>query len=352
LNGYALAYLLMPVIYWFERVIDRYMVARVEQGRYIVAVVATYICFVLALYLFFSFLMPILIRSVTQFVAQARTYAGVLTEWAVELSEIPYFKDWVNLNEWEINQWFIVRMAEFVNYLTENYPYLIGKTIDVATGVFNLVVSFVVSVYTVMEKNRIASQTKKALHALCKPKQVAVVLKIIRDADMVFGRFIRGNIITSVIIAILYLIGMKVLGLPEAVLVSVVLGITNLIPVVGPFLGGIPCVLFVAVIDPSAAVRLALFIVVMQQVNANILLPRIMGDILGISGLQVIFAVIVFGSLFGLPGMFFGVPAYALLTKEFGDYVNATLGKKNLPQDEDAYMQKEPLIADEELSEG
>ena len=144
----------------------------------------------------------------------------------------------------------------------------------------------------------------------------------------VFGKFIVGKIIDSLIIGILCFIGTSILAIPYALLISVVVGITNIIPFFGPFLGAIPSIFILIVIDPVKALWFAIFILILQQIDGNIIGPKILGNSVGISGIFIMFSVIIGGGLFGVPGMILGVPVFVVIYNIIGNAINKRANEK------------------------
>ena len=222
-----------------------------------------------------------------------------------------------------------------------------------ASTVFNALISFVVSIYVVLDKDTFKGQFKKLLYALFPPNVVETVVRVLKDADRMFGGFVSGKFIDSIIIGILCFVFMKLLHIPEAVLISAVVGVTNMIPTFGPFMGGIPCVILMIFVDYRYALTLAILIIVLQQFDGNVLGPKILGDSLGISAFWVVFSVVFFGGIFGVWGMFFGVPTFAVIYKETGDFIDYLLRKKRYPVNEEAYAKAGfvPRAAEEQPQE-
>ena len=224
-----------------------------------------------------------------------------------------------------------------IDWISAQMPDFVSQAINMASALFNALVSFVVSIYVVLDKDTFKGQFKKMLFALFPPHVVDTVVRVLKDVDRMFGGFVSGKFIDSVIIGILFFVFMKLLHIPESVLISVVMGVTNMIPTFGPFMGGIPCVIFMVFVDYRYALTLAILIIVLQQFDGNVLDPKILGDSLGISAFWVVFSVVFFGGIFGVWGMFFGVPTFAVLYKETGELIDYLLRKKRYPVSREAY---------------
>lgn len=194
--------------------------------------------------------------------------------------------------------------------------------------IYNWTIGVVASIYFLFNKEKLLRQLKK-LAFVCLPNKYFDSLKyIINLSHDYFGKFIIGKLIDSLIIGILCFIGTTILNIPYALLISTVVGITNIIPFFGPFLGAIPCILILFVISPVKAITFAIFVFILQQIDGNIIGPRILGNTIGISGMFIMFSVIIGGGLFGIPGMILGVPIFAVIYSMISNSVNNKLKSK------------------------
>lgn len=205
------------------------------------------------------------------------------------------------------------------------------SAINVVVVLKNVVIGLIVSVYVLMEKERFEGQAKKITFAILPVKQANILIQIVHKVDQIFGGFIIGKIIDSIIIGIICFIGCSILRMPYTLLVSVIIGITNVIPFFGPFIGAIPCLIIVTITDPLHGLYLLIFVLVLQQVDGNIIGPKILGDSTGLSSFWVIFAIMVGSGLFGFMGMLFGVPAFAVIYYLIQQLIAYLLKRKDLP---------------------
>ena len=163
-----------------------------------------------------------------------------------------------------------------------------------------------------------------------------------------FGGFINGKIIDSIIIGILCFFAMTVLKLPMAILISVVVGVTNIIPFFGPFIGAIPSILILLIVEPIAALKFAIMVLVLQQLDGNVIGPKILGKTTKLASFWVMFAIIVGGGLFGLPGMILGVPVFAIIYANTSGAINSKLREKEMPTDTLVYEDFSKYYIDKE----
>lgn len=199
-----------------------------------------------------------------------------------------------------------------------------------AMGLLDVIIGFIVSVYLMMGKTKFLSQGKKILYALLGRKKAGYLCNVCTFANHAFGGFIGGKIVDSAIIGVLCFIGTSILRLPYALLISITVGVTNVIPFFGPFLGAIPCTLLLLVIDPFSALIFVVFVLALQQLDGNVIGPLILGDATGLSSIWVVAAILFFGGVWGIPGMIVGVPLFAVIYQIAKDIINKLAVKRGL----------------------
>lgn len=184
---------------------------------------------------------------------------------------------------------------------------------NTAAGIYTFVMSIIISVYFLASKERLCRLTKRMAVAFIPIKHLPRVYEVVDIADTKCGRFLVGDILDSALIGLLTFIVMTIFQLPYAALIAVLVGVTNIIPFFGPYIGGIPSAVILLLIDPMYMVWFVIIIFIIQQIDGNILKPKILGDQLGISSFGVLFSVVVGGALFGVPGFILGTPLYAVI---------------------------------------
>lgn len=210
--------------------------------------------------------------------------------------------------------------------------------ISVVKVFLNFIIGIIVASYVLMIKEKLLGQSKKLVFAVFKLRQGNIIVEIVHKADEIFGGFIIGKIIDSAIIGVICYIGCCIMRIPYSMLVAVVIGVTNIIPVFGPFIGAIPSLLLVVIESPWHALYLLIFIIVLQQVDGNIIGPKILGNSTGLSSFWVMFAILIGGGMFGFFGMLLGVPVFALIYYVVRKLVNNSIRKRKLPMETDAYV--------------
>ncbi len=223
-----------------------------------------------------------------------------------------------------------------------NIQTVLTNIMDSAAGFFsvlyNFALGFLVSIYLLLGKETHIAQFKKILFAKFRKSTADKILQFGNDANLVFSGFIIGKIIDSLIIGIICFVGLTIIGMPYNVLIAVIVGVTNIIPFFGPFIGAVPSALLIFLEEPKMVIWLLLFIFLLQQFDGNILGPKILGGSTGLPAIWVMIALFVGGGLFGFIGMLLGVPTFALIYKLTREHVNNKLKKKKMPTDTQYYI--------------
>ena len=208
-----------------------------------------------------------------------------------------------------------------------------------AKSVLNFIIGIIVMVYVLMSWDQFVGQGKKILYATIKKRSTCdAILRHLRNINKIFSGFVSGKLMDSLIIGIICGIVLSILRMPYTPLISVVIGVTNIIPVFGPFFGAIPSALLLLITDPGKCVIFLIFIVILQQVDGNIIGPKILGDSTGLSAFWVLFSLLFFSHFMGFWGMLLGVPLFASFYYLFREYINSKLRKKELPESTDEYI--------------
>lgn len=206
------------------------------------------------------------------------------------------------------------------------------SVLSIGSAIVNLVVSIVVTVYLLLDRERYLGQCKKLFYAVSHNKRFnRVVMEVVHQADQIFSGFISGKLLDSLIVGIICFVCLTVLKMPYALLVSVIVGVTNIIPMFGPFIGAIPSAFLILLVSPSKCIIFLIFIIILQQLDGNVIGPRILGNSTGLSALYVTVAMLLFGKLMGFVGMIVGVPLFATLyyiVKRLAEY---SLKRQGMP---------------------
>lgn len=348
IDGFVLAYLMTPILNKIEsKVIEplyrksRLPVNTKSQRRIRgLSILVTIILILVVLVEFFGLIIPEVIRSIQSIIFQLPIYINNLNHWALGLMK----------NNPDLEQTVNDLLAQYSPKLLDSFntnllPNINGlvKTLSLSViGIFkalwNFIIGFIISIYVMGSKEKFAGQAKKIVYAMFDRKTGNEVISNFRFIHGTFIGFIGGKIVDSIIIGIICFVCTNIIGTPYAILVSVIIGVTNLIPFFGPWIGGIPSALLVLMVDPIQALYFIILILIIQQFDGNILGPKILGDSTGLSGFWVIFSITIFGGLFGVLGMVVGVPIFAVFYAGVKSVVNRMLRKKELPTDLQPYM--------------
>lgn len=347
--GLVIAYLLCPVyngivrrMYGLTKDTWRTRKGALRYARIMATIVSLIVLFGVIGGLF-ALILPETVRSITGLVQTMPERVNALIDWFMGLS--------VNQNNPEM----AAAIETLINHATSSFidwaentllPRLgdyMSKTflsvwVTVKT-VMNILIGVIVSVYFLNSKEKFKAQAKKTIMALCTKEKADDLFELANYSNMQFGGFINGKIIDSAIIGVLCFILMKIIGLPYTVLVSTIVGITNIVPFFGPFIGAIPGTLIILLESPIQALYFVLLILGLQQFDGNILGPKILGETSGLASFWVMFAILVGGGLFGFPGMILGVPTFAVIYYYAGKLLRKKLRRKNMAEDTEEYME-------------
>jgi predicted PurR-regulated permease PerM len=307
--GFTLAFLMAPL----QNFIEKKVFKNLNIARRIKRALSTFTSLVLtlsALISLFVVVTPQLISSINTLIDQIPSYIDSTNAFIDQLI--------IQLNIEAEGTVFLqnitAQILQNINQLGREFlPNLLSMSINLLTLIFRLVVGIIIAVYMLLEKERFVNQVSKLVLALTSTENAKIIFKVSNLAKDKFNRFILGKTVDSIIVGILSFVVMSLLQWPYALLISVIVGITNMIPVFGPFIGAVPGVLILFIVSPSTALWFILFIIILQQIDGNIIGPMILGDSLGLPTLWIMFAIIVGGGLFGILGMFLGVPVFAVI---------------------------------------
>ncbi|MCR4695240.1 MAG: AI-2E family transporter [Pseudobutyrivibrio sp.] len=230
-----------------------------------------------------------------------------------------------------VNQYVNMDQSEIMSTLTTS-------VISVGRFLVNIVIGIFVAIYVLISKETFKGQAKKIICGIFEPKYSNIILEISRKSGEIFYGFIIGKIVDSIIIGIICYIACLIMNMPYPILVSVIVGITNIIPVFGPYIGAIPTVIIIFLTEPMQGIYFLIFIIILQQVDGNLIGPKILGDSTGISSFWVVFAVVVGGGFFGIGGMIIAVPLVAIIYYMAGRISRFLLRRRNLPEDTSEYI--------------
>lgn len=331
--GGVVAYLLRPMCNSFEAVLRRQLPDKLKRYTDLLAVIGSLVAMVLIVYALVAMIVP-------------QVYYSVISLWSAIPSRVERFIAWAEATFGDDE-----RMDVFFNYFNTSYSALyteaeawirdtlVPQVSTLVSGVsnsmfkmlrtlYNLLIGLIVAVYVLFSRKRFSRQCTLMVRSLFSEKWADTILNEVALVDRMFGGFIDAKILDSAIIGVLCYIGCGILRMPNTLLVSVFVGVTNVIPFFGPFIGAIPSTLLILIDDPIKAVWFVVFVIILQQLDGNVIGPRIMGNRIGISGFWVMFAIIFFGGIWGVFGMVVGVPLFAVIYDLVRKFVRVGLNKK------------------------
>jgi predicted PurR-regulated permease PerM len=312
--GVVFAYLFNPIITRIEDYLNKYdkIKKKNKLGR-VLGIIITYVLFVAVIVIFIRFFIPSLLDSLNMMVKNIPKYLeNVFT----------FIKDICEKNN--INPKFIDSYRSSINETIKNsvVPNMDIIINNLATGItsvvkwiINIVVSIIISVYLIYDKEFFSNGIDKVLKTYCSPRVYREIINVAKYIYKVLGGFMVARLIDSLIIGVLTFVVLIIFKIPYAFLISLLVGITNVIPFFGPFIGAIPSIVLLLMINPTKALEFGIIILIIQQFDGNVLGPKLIGDKIGIKSFWVLFAILLFGGLFGFWGMIFAVPLFACLSE-------------------------------------
>ena len=339
--GFSIAYILNFILKFFENTIFEYKSIKnfgiAKRSKRGLSIVLTYISAALLIYLFIKFLLPQLIDSIVGLINDVPMYINKTTKFIDDtLMQLNIQEEYLKLINDNFN--------EFINYIikfaTNLIPVLGSMITSVASSIWNIVLGIIISIYLLIDKERFCALSKKIIYALFSNNVAEKIIEITHRSNATFGKFLMGKILDSIIIGILTFFILTIFKMPYTILISVIIGITNIIPFFGPFIGAIPSIIITVFISPIKALWLVLIIFIIQQIDGNIIGPKILGNSIGISAFWILFAILVAGKFLGLVGMIIGVPLFAVIYSLIKEVIEARLRKKGMKVKTEEYLLK------------
>lgn len=270
-------------------------------------------------------LIPMLVQSVRLLAENLDDYIAALSSWADGVWHKLNMSDGVEEKVRTVMQGILSKLD---TWLAAAATAALKVTVNVVTGVFSGLIALIFSMYALFHKEKLLNQLKKLIHAVFSQKAASRIMDVCARTNNVFNRYFFGMITECAILGTLCFIGMQIFGFPYPLLISFMVGITQLAPIIGPWLSGILGALIILMVDPPMALWFILFIIAVQQIEENLFYPRVVGNAVGLSGMWVLVAMLLFGGLFGITGIVLAVPVMAVLYTLLSDWVNKRIKKK------------------------
>lgn len=364
-TGAIIAFLLLPVHEYFFVLLQEKLPISDDKKKMglsnALAILMSLLLAFMVMYLLLALVLPQLYLTVENIIQSVPDTSNLGTPtWLLKYFEenpetyetiAPYYTEIVIAIDAWIQKDVLPYFNSVDNFLAFAQSILLPNITGVVTGVSQFVVGLVsfiadmlvaiiVSIYLLSRKRMFAAEAKKLTYALLSNKGAELLLFEVRNAYRIMSGFISGKLLDSLIIGIICFIGATILKLPYAPLVATVIGVTNIIPFFGPFIGAVPCGILIFFVSPIKCLYFVIFIIVLQQFDGNILGPKILGDSTGLGSFWVLFAIILFGGIFGILGMFLGVPIFATFYSMVSRLSKYLLENKGMPVETEFYITK------------
>ena len=342
--GLVIAYLLLPLTRQLERLLSSKAMKKARvKGKFarIAAIIISEIVLLVLLTAFVLLILPQLYSSIETIVVNSPEYYNKMSKWIeLKLEDHP-----------EIEQYVAQALESLSNQLIDLVKNRLlpsmGNVITSVTtgvyaafrGVYNLIIGIIVSIYILSNREMAKAGFRKVLYTIFSVETAEKIRSGILFTDRTFMGFLSGKLLDSAIIGLVCYIVCVIVKMPYALLVSVMIGITNIIPFFGPLIGLIPSAFIILLVDPIKCLIFVIFIVILQQIDGNILGPKILGSSVGINGFWVMFAIILGGGLFSFAGMILGVPIFVVIYSALTTLIDKKLKREDLPQDFETYAQ-------------
>lgn len=362
--GMVIAFLLLPIHRHILRFLLSLLSERLRNSRYfvrlldLIAILLSLVFAAILVYLFLAMVIPQVYFSLIGLIQACPGYIVSIQSWLLTFLEdnpdiqtaiIPVYVSVANsFQEWLSSD--ILPHLESVStafsWLKESIiPNLTGVVSNVSAIVLSflallkdLFIALIVSVYLLIRKDTFAAQSKKIVYSIFSTKWGDLIVEEVRSAYRIMSGFINGKLLDSLIIGLITLLCCNLFDFPYPELVATIIGVTNIIPFFGPFIGAVPASLLILLVSPIKCVYFVIFIIILQQFDGNILGPKILGESTGLASFWVLFSILLFGGLFGFAGMVLGVPVFAMIYSVIRRLVYRGLRKHNLPTHTDYYI--------------
>lgn len=348
--GLIIAFLLSPLVNAMDEFVFiplmRKIVKKDKKAEGIARGLSVTVVLILALFIIFGLIMmvvPEVINSISSLAANLPDYYKNIVAWGDDVFEsnpklAEYFENFSGSMYEKLITWLqndlLPESSKLLSMLTDGVVNAMSVLINVFIGV-------IVSIYLMAGKENFCAQAKKLMYAILPEKRVEGTLEVLRETHTVFAKFISGKIVDSLIVGMLTFIIMSIANIPYALLISVIIGVTNVIPFFGQYIGIIPSAILVFIANPSKGVIFLILIIILMQFDGNVLGPKILGDSIGLKSFWILFSILFLGTLFGFLGMLCAVPIFAMIYRWVKRWCSKRLAKQGVPVETD-YYRKEP----------
>lgn len=339
--GLVLAYIMHPIVNLFEKKVLKSI--KNENVRRNLSITFTLLIIFGVLAMLISIIIPQLIESVESLIVNAPIYLKQAEEWFLN-----YFKGHsdvqasVAANYDTVVEYITTALNNIVLPFADTvFNKLSSGLVGVIRFVFNLAVGTVFAVYILANTRNFSAGIRKTLYSFFEVESVNNFIYEVKHVNHVFVQFMIGKVCDSSLVALMTFLFLMIFDYPYALLIAVIIGLTDLIPYFGPYIGTIPSAILISLVSPIRAITFILFIIVLQQIDGNLITPRIQKTATGLPSFWVLFAITLFGGLFGIVGLLIGVPCFTIIYEIFTEFIVNRLKKKKLPIDTEYYKNRE-----------
>ncbi len=352
--GFAIAYLLLPVTRYFEyRLLNPLATKLTKQEQpnggapRVLAIAFALAAAGAVLFILIRLLVPTVYDSVTSIYDNYSTYINNLIAFINRMLESnpELAADVTAMTRTVSNELANWVNEELLPMVTDLLSDVTGFLVSVTSGVYrvlqvvlNILIGVVISCYLLYNREKFAASSKRLLYVVLGVRRSEQVQAVVRFANEAFTGFLTGKIIDSTIIGVITLVCCSLLNMPYPAFIAIIIGVTNIIPVFGPFIGAVPCTVIILMVNPVKALGFVVLIFIIQQFDGNILGPKILGNSVGINGFWIMFSIIVMGDLFGVVGMLLGVPLFVVISAGYDALINLGLKKRGLSTEAALYV--------------
>lgn len=342
--GCVMAYLIYPISQAITAYLDKVTGEKHKKFSQTVGIFLGLLLFGLAIYLLLWMLLPQLLDSITSIVVGMPSMVDSLSGWITGLlQDNPKLQEAANLalksSSAQLEVWLSDTLLPKAQELLTTVS---ASVISVFGFLFNFVIGIIVCIYVLSSADKLKRQAKMVVSAIAPKKHIDAIFEITYEMDQCFGGFIRGKLLDSLIIGVICFVCVSLMKMPYPVLISTIVGVTNIIPFFGPFIGAVPGVILILTVNPMQALYFIIFVVILQQFDGNILGPAILGQSTGLGSIWVLFSILIFGDLFGFVGMVIGVPTFSVIYFLISKYVFRKLREKEMDAVVEDYRSRYP----------
>lgn len=336
--GLIIAYLINPIVMFFEKKIFLKLFKEKQGLARAISVVVSILLLLAFLIILILLVIPQLVTTISMLVKNFPGYWKGIQNWATDFAKEntvfgPKLLDILTGAYDKLMNWLQNDLLPNANLLGT----VAGGIFSAVGLLVNFFIGLIISIYLMCDKENFLMRTKKVMASVFSKKMYKRTLSVLSETHEVFGGFITGKILDSILIGFVVFVFMEITRMPYAPLISVLLAVCNLIPIFGVFIGMVPSFLLILVVDPVKAVIWLVVVIVYMQIDGNVISPKILGNSIGLGSFWILFSITLFGGMFGVVGMLIGVPVFAMIYRYAVFFINKHLKKKGMPTESVAY---------------